>query len=195
MDQPSGQILVLSAPSGSGKTTLAGKVLARFSQFQFSVSATTRAPRHYEEHGKHYYFLDQEEFEMLIAKDGLLEWEEVYPGRYYGTLRTEIDRILAQQRFPVLDIDVEGGVNVKKDYGPQVVSVFIQPPSLNALEERLRKRQSESESDIRLRLQKAERELLYASKYDFIVVNDDLERAADELERIIRQTFAVREIR
>ncbi|MDP5169410.1 MAG: guanylate kinase [Bacteroidia bacterium] len=192
MAQASGHILILSAPSGAGKTTLAGKVLSRFSQFEFSVSATTRAPRHYEEHGKHYYFLDQEEFEELLEQDAFIEWEEVYPGRYYGTLRSEIDRILAHHHFPVLDIDVDGGVHVKRDYGDRAVSVFIQPPSIEALEQRLRNRKADSEEDIQQRLKKAAHELEYAQHYDFVVINDDLERAADELEGIIRQMFLVR---
>lgn len=189
MEQRGAEILILSAPSGAGKTTLAGKVLSRFSEFEFSVSATTRPPRSYEKEGVHYHFLTEERFRALIEEDGFIEWEEVYPGRFYGTLRSEIDRILGEGKFPVLDIDVEGGVHVKQDYGQRAMAVFVQPPSLEVLEERLRNRQSDSESDIQQRVSKAELELTYADKYDFAVVNDDLDRAAGELENLIRSQF------
>ncbi len=186
-----GQILILSAPSGAGKTTLAGKVLSQFPQFEFSVSATTRPPRHYESDGEHYYFLTQEAFRKLIDQDAFLEWEEVYQGRFYGTLRSEIDRILGKGGFPVLDIDVEGGLEVKRQYGARAVAVFIQPPSLEALEARLRARGSDSEADIRQRIEKASHELAFAGSYDHIVVNDHLDRAAEELAGIIRSLFLV----
>lgn len=189
MEQRGAEILILSAPSGAGKTTLAGKVLARFSEFEFSVSATTRPPRSYEKEGVHYHFLTEERFRALIDEDGFIEWEEVYPGRFYGTLRSEIDRILGTGKFPVLDIDVEGGVHVKEDFAQRAMAVFVQPPSLEVLEQRLRNRQSDSESDIRTRVSKAEHELSYADKYDFVVVNDDLDRAAEELEQLIRAQF------
>lgn len=191
MDQASGHILILSAPSGAGKTTLAGKVLSSFPEFEFSVSATTRPPREYEKQGVHYHFLKQAEFEKLISEGGFLEWEEVYPGRYYGTLRSEIGRILDKDHFPVLDIDVEGGVHIKNDFGDRAVSVFVNPPSLEALEERLRKRQADSEEDIQQRIKKAAHEMSYAPYYDHIVVNDDLDRAAEDLEAIIRKYFRV----
>lgn len=191
MDQTSGHILILSAPSGAGKTTLAGKVLSSFPEFEFSVSATTRPPRDYEEQGVHYHFLEQAEFEKLINEGGFLEWEEVYPGRYYGTLRSEIGRILDKGHFPVLDIDVEGGVHIKNDFGERAVSVFVNPPSLQALEERLRNRKADSEADIQQRIKKAAHEMSYAPYYDHIVVNDDLERAAADLEEIIRKRFRV----
>lgn len=191
MDQTSGHILILSAPSGAGKTTLAGKVLSSFPEFEFSVSATTRSPRDYEKQGIHYHFLEQSEFEKLIAEGGFLEWEEVYPGRYYGTLRSEIGRILDKGHFPVLDIDVEGGVHIKNDFGNRAVSVFVNPPSLKALEERLRKRKADTEADIQQRIKKAAHEMSYAPYYDHIVVNDDLDRAAEDLEAIIRKRFRV----
>lgn len=189
MEQRGAEILILSAPSGAGKTTLAGKVLSRFSEFEFSVSATTRAARSYEKDGVHYHFLSTARFQALIEADGFIEWEEVYPGRFYGTLRSEIDRILSNHQFPVLDIDVEGGLHVKQEYAQRALSVFVQPPTLDILEQRLRNRRSDSEADIRQRVAKAESELKYAEKYDFVVVNDDLTRAADELEAIVRTEF------
>ncbi len=189
MVQETGQILILSAPSGAGKTTLAGKVLSRFPRFEFSVSATTRPPRPYEEEGIHYYFLDLETFRQRINENGFIEWEEVYPNRFYGTLRSEIDRIIGKGHFPVLDIDVEGGVNVKQAFGLRAVSVFVRPPGMQALEERLRKRKSESDEEIHARLEKAAHELTYADQYDFVVVNDKLDEASRQLESIIRQRF------
>lgn len=144
--------------------------------------------------GQHYYFLSQPDFEEKIGTSQFLEWEEVYPGRYYGTLKSEIARIWAKGGFPVLDIDVEGGLRVKELYGDEAVAIFIQAPSLEALRQRLIGRGADSEADIQQRLDKAAQELTYAPRYDHIVVNDDLDRAAEELSLLIRQHFSLQSI-
>ncbi|MEL6671572.1 MAG: guanylate kinase [Bacteroidota bacterium] len=180
------KVFILSAPSGSGKTTLVGRVLADDPRFVFSVSATTRPPRDYEAHGLHYYFLEEADFREKIAQGAFLEWEEVYPGRFYGTLKAEIDRIMEAGQFPILDIDVEGGVNVKKIYGERAVSLFIQAPGLDALRSRLKERGADSPEEMEKRLAKAEYELAFAPQFDHIIVNDNLETAVQELKHWVR---------
>lgn len=181
MEKAKGKLFILSAPSGSGKTTLSNLLLKRYPQLSFSISATTRQPRDYEQEGLHYYFLSKERFQQCIAAEGFVEWEEVYAGTYYGTLKSEIDRIYAEGKCPILDIDVEGGVNLKQQYGEQAVAVFVQPPSLEALRERLVQRGTETEASLAKRLAKAEQELGYAQHFDHVIINDDLEAACDNL--------------
>ena len=180
------KIIALTAPSGSGKTTIAREVLAALPEMTFSVSATTRPRRDNEEHGVHYYFIAEDEFRALIAAEGFIEYEEVYPGRYYGTLREEVDRATASHPI-LLDIDVEGTLNVKRLYGEDALTIFIRPPSLEVLAERLRNRGTETEASLRVRLDRARHELSYAPQFDAIVVNDDLASAVDETIRLIRQ--------
>ena len=179
------QSIVISAPSGAGKSTIVGALLAKYPQLAFSVSACSRAPRGKEQNGVHYYFLEPSEFKQKIAQGAFFEWEEVYEGMYYGTLHTELERIWAADQVVVFDIDVVGGLKVKEKLKDATISIFIQPPSIAALEERLRKRQTDSEEKIKLRLQKAEEELSKAQLFDYVVVNDDLSRAIAEVEALI----------
>ncbi len=180
------KIIALTAPSGSGKTTIARRVLAAFPEMTFSVSATTRERRAHEKHGVHYYFVSEDEFRELIAAGELIEQEEVYPGRFYGTLRSEVEQ-KAETAPLLLDIDVEGTLNVKRLYGDDALAIFIEPPSLEVLAERLRRRNTETETSLRHRLDRARRELTYADRFDAVVVNDDLTQAVDETIRLVRQ--------
>lgn len=180
-----GKLVIFSAPSGSGKTTIVRELLKRFSCFEFSISATSRRPRGEERDGVDYYFLSDEEFRMRVERDEFVEWEEVYSGTCYGTLRSEMERIWAKGNVILFDVDVMGGINLKRLFGDDACSVFIMPPSVEELERRLRGRGTDAEEVIRKRIDKAEFELSKASEFDFTVVNDDLEQAVDEAKAII----------
>ncbi|MEM9718667.1 MAG: guanylate kinase [Bacteroidota bacterium] len=184
------KLLIVSAPSGAGKTTLVREVMHAFDMFEFSISATTRSPRGKEQEGVDYYFLDESNFKGKVEKGEFVEWEEVYPGRFYGTLKSEIQRILGEGKCPIFDVDVEGGLSIKKQYGIQAVAVFICPPSEQILEDRLRRRATDAPEEIARRLGKVKLELSYAEKFDHQVVNDILDRAVAELESLIKQEFA-----
>lgn len=176
-----GKLIIFSAPSGSGKSTIIGKLVSEFGlQAHFSISATSRAPRAGEVDGVHYYFLSEEDFRSRIEKGDFLEYEEVYAGHFYGTLRSEIDTNLEAGENVILDIDVKGAQNIKSVYGDQALSIFIQPPSLEALRDRLTARGTESPERIEQRLQRAETELSYASLFDRVVTNDDLGVACEQ---------------
>lgn len=182
-----GKIIIISAPSGCGKSTIINALLQRGEiDMQFSVSATNRPPREGEVHGVNYYFLSDDDFRKSISQDEFVEYEEVYPGRYYGTLKREISRIVDSGHNVVLDIDVKGGVNVKRMYGDEAVSVFIQPPSVEALRERLVGRGTESPEAIDQRVARAGFEISYAPQFDHTVVNDDLGRAIDNVSDILK---------
>lgn len=182
MEQKKGKILVFSAPSGSGKTTIVHYLMSQIENLHFSVSATSRAPRGAEQNGKDYFFLSPAEFRQLIAESAFIEYEEVYTDKFYGTLRSEVERQLAAGQNVVLDIDVKGAVNVKKIYGNEALLVFVQPPSLEVLRERLEKRATDAEDQIKMRLEKAAYEMTFAPQFDCVVVNDVLEVAqADAL--------------
>ncbi|MEM6763468.1 MAG: guanylate kinase [Bacteroidota bacterium] len=185
MEMKQGKVFIISAPSGAGKSTLARILLQKYDFFEFSISATTRPPRSYETEGVDYHFLSADIFRQKIMDHAFLEWEEVYPGRFYGTLQAEVDRILAAGRYPVFDVDVEGGLSIKEKYAEQAVSIFIMPPSREILKDRLRKRGTESESDIEKRYKKAEVEIAYASRYDHVVLNDELDHAVSQLMSIV----------
>ncbi len=173
-----GKLIIFSAPSGSGKTTLVHYLLSKPElKLAFSVSATSRAKRPNEENGKDYYFLSPDEFKARITKGDFLEWEEVYENQFYGTLRSEISRIHAEGNTVIFDVDVEGGLNLKKQFGDEALAVFVQPPSVKELENRLKKRDTESDESLAKRVAKAEEELTYANRFDVIVVNDNLEDA------------------
>lgn len=181
-----GKLIVFSAPSGSGKTTIVRALLENSElNIAFSISATSRAPRGKEVHGKDYYFLSPEAFEKAIKDEEFLEWEEVYPSQYYGTLKSEVDRLRDQGKNVVFDIDVQGGMSIKKAFGPDVLSIFVKPPSVEILAQRLTSRGTESDDKIKLRLDKAHQELSFAQSFDHILVNDQLERAIDQAKTLI----------
>lgn len=180
-----GKALIFSAPSGSGKSTIVHHILDKYPDMEFSVSATSRSPRGEEKDGVDYYFLSEEEFRARIAENGFVEHEEVYPGRFYGTLKSEIKRIWDAGHVVIFDVDVKGGVNLKKYFGKDALSVFIQAPSVEVLRERLVKRGTDSPEDIEKRVAKAAEEMTYAPQFDHILINDDLQQAFEEAEALV----------
>lgn len=187
MSQPKGKLIIFSAPSGSGKTTLVHHLLKTLPNLAFSVSATSRPPRGKEQDGKDYYFLTVDEFRTRIAAGDFLEFEEVYPGGFYGTLRSEVERLWADGKHVLFDIDVMGGLNLKEFFGPDALAVFVRVPDMEVLEQRLRGRGTDSEEKIRERLTKAEKEITVAPRFDRIIVNDNLDRACKEAEEAVRE--------
>lgn len=186
-----GKIIIVSAPSGCGKSTIINAIMERANvPLQFSVSATNREPRTGERNGVNYHFLTTEEFQLHIANGDFVEYEEVYPGRFYGTLRSEVEQRCANGENVVLDIDVKGGVNVKRIFGSKALSIFIMPPSVEELRRRLESRATDSADDIDRRVAKAEFEISFAPQYDTVVVNDNLAEAIDLTEsKIIEFTL------
>ncbi|MDE5734361.1 MAG: guanylate kinase [Duncaniella sp.] len=181
-----GKIIIISAPSGCGKSTIISAIMNKGCiDMQFSVSATNRGPRPGEKHGVNYYFLSDAEFQEAIASDAFVEYEEVYPGRYYGTLKSEVGRIMGEGHNVILDIDVKGGVNVKEMYGPEAISIFVAPPSIQTLRDRLEGRGTEEPEAVEQRLARAEYELSFAGRFDHVVVNDTLPEAVAEVESLI----------
>ncbi len=180
-----GKLIIFSAPSGSGKTTIVRHILEQFPDLEFSVSACSRPKRAGEVHGRDYYFLGREEFLEKIRQGEFVEWEEVYPGSYYGTLKSELKRIWDSGKHVVFDIDVAGGLNLKNQFGSRALAIFIRPPSLADLEKRLRGRSSESEEKLEERLKKAGSELACADRFDRIILNDKLNKAVDRAGRAI----------
>lgn len=172
--------IICSAPSGAGKTTLLRAVMEQVPALQFSVSATTRAPRPNEEEGRHYYFLTMEAFEAEIAQQAFVEYEEVYPGTFYGTLKRELSRIDAAGGVPLFEVDVKGGLALKRLFGANALAVFLAPPNIETLKQRLVSRGTETPEQIARRVMKAEWELAYQDRFDRIVVNEDLDRAVAE---------------
>lgn len=175
-----GKLIIFSAPSGSGKSTLVNYLMGQELNLAFSVSCTSRAPRGTEKHGVEYYFLSPEEFRQRIANDEFLEYEEVYTDKFYGTLKAEVERLSEAGYTVVFDVDVKGGVNIKKYYGDRALSLFIQPPSIEELSRRLHGRGTDAEEVIQQRLDKAAYELTFASQFDKVIVNDDLDKAKQE---------------
>ncbi|MDD4993722.1 MAG: guanylate kinase [Paludibacter sp.] len=182
-----GKLIIFSAPSGAGKSTLVQYLLGRGLDMEFSISATSRSPRGTERHGVEYYFLTPDEFRQKIKNQEFLEYEEVYPNCYYGTLRSEIERITSQGKNIVFDVDVVGGLNIKENFGDKALALFIAPPSIEVLHERLQNRGTDSAEMIEKRIGKADFEMTFAPQFDKIVVNDDLELAKAETERSIRE--------
>lgn len=182
------KLIVFSAPSGSGKTTIVRHLLNDTDlPLAFSISATTRKPRPGEVDGKDYYFLSVEAFKERIAKDAFVEWEEVYEGVLYGTLKTEIERIWNAHRAVIFDIDVEGGISIKQFFKEKALTVFVQPPSIEDLRNRLESRNTESQEQLEVRVNKASQELQKSTEFDTILINDQLEKALKEAEQIVAQ--------
>lgn len=180
------KMIIISAPSGAGKTTIVKHLLRQFPELGFSVSATSRAIREGELNGREYYFMSAEEFRLMIENNKLLEWQEVYPGSYYGTQVSEIERITSNGQFPVFDVDVVGGLNIKKMFGDNALAVFIRPPSFEILESRLRSRATDSEESLQKRLSKVKQELTYEYDFDQVIVNDKLEDALKHAEMLVK---------
>jgi guanylate kinase len=181
-----GKMVIISAPSGAGKSTMIRHLLEKGVKLEFSVSATTRKPRVNEKNGVEYYFLSVAEFKKKIAKGDFVEWEEVYKNQYYGTLKSEIDRIWAKGNHVLFDVDVKGGINLKKIFGHNAISIFIMPPSVRELEKRLLRRGTDDPSLIRTRVSKAAQEIKLADEFDNIVINDNLEMAEREVYDLVK---------
>lgn len=181
-----GKILIFSAPSGSGKTTIVRHLLnIEELSLEFSVSATTRSKRGSEVHAKDYYFLTVDEFKSKIKNNEFIEWEEVYKDNFYGSLKSEVERITNSGNHVVFDVDVVGGLNIKKQYGKNALSIFIMPPSIEELEKRLVKRSTDSAENIKTRIEKAKVEIGFADEFDVIIINDNLEEKLIEAEQIV----------
>lgn len=185
MNSAKQKMIVVSAPSGAGKTTIVKHLLKTFPQLGFSVSATSRKIREGEINGREYYFMTSDEFRLMISQGKLLEWQEVYPGSYYGTTVSEIDRISSNGQFPVFDVDVVGGLNIKKMFEDKALAIFIRPPSYEILESRLRSRATDSEESLQKRLNKVKWELTFEKDFDCVIVNDKLEDALQEAELLV----------
>lgn len=185
--QITGKCVIFSAPSGAGKTTIVHHLLTRNLGLEFSVSACSRDPRPNEVDGKDYYFLGLEGFKQKIEENALIEWEEVYTNNFYGTLHSELERIWAQGKTVIFDVDVIGGLNIKRLFKDKAFAVFVQPPSYEELEKRLRHRSTETEDKINQRMSKARKELSFAEEFDFVLVNDDLETACNDAEEKVRK--------
>lgn len=181
----SNKVIIFSAPSGSGKSTIVSHILKLHPEMEFSVSATSRAPRGQERNGIEYHFFTADEFRKMIAEDKFVEYEEVYAGSLYGTLKSEVQRIWDKGHVIIFDVDVKGGVNLKKYFGDKALSVFIQAPSVEELRKRLVARGTDSAEAIAKRVAKASEEMTYADKFDYILVNDDLQKAYAEAEKVV----------
>lgn len=179
------KVIIFSAPSGSGKSTIVSHILKLHPEMEFSVSATSRAPRGQERNGIEYHFFTADEFRKMIAEDKFVEYEEVYAGSFYGTLKSEVQRIWDKGHVIIFDVDVKGGVNLKKYFGDKALSVFIQAPSVEELRKRLVARGTDSAEAIAKRVAKASEEMTYADKFDYILVNDDLQKAYAEAEKVV----------
>ncbi|HRN36358.1 MAG TPA: guanylate kinase [Flavobacteriales bacterium] len=180
-----GKCIIVSAPSGAGKSTIVRYLLGCGLGLDFSISATNRPKRDHEQDGRDYFFITTAEFRQRIGAGAFVEWEEVYPGRYYGTLRAEIERIWANGRAPIFDVDVVGGLRLKEIFGEQALSIFVSPPTIEALEERLLLRGTETAETLRTRMDKAGQELAYSTRYDRILLNDDMQRACEEAHEVV----------
>lgn len=181
-----GKVIIVSAPSGAGKTSIVRHLLQAVPKLQFSISATTRAKRDYETDGKDYYFITSDEFKQRLDNDEFLEWQEVYENQYYGSLKSEVERIWQNGQTVIFDVDVLGGLNIKKFFGGQALAIFIEPPSIEELANRLRNRGTESPESFQKRLDKAEYELSFSPQFDKIILNDVLEQAQQETIQLVK---------
>lgn len=186
-DQQQRKLIILTAPSGSGKTSITRFLIAKYPKLSFSISATTRLPRGSEKNGVEYYFLSVEDFQHKISDNQFIEWEMVYEGKYYGTLKAELERIWNEGKVPVLDIDVKGAIHVQQQLPGDCLSLFVQPPSVEELRRRLESRGTESPENIATRVNKASYELSFREHFDRVIVNDDLEKACAETEKVIKE--------
>jgi guanylate kinase len=186
------RVLIISAPSGAGKSTLVNHLLASGLPLAFSVSATSRKPRGNETDGREYYFISAPEFRRRISRGEFVEWEEVYRNRYYGTLKSELERIAAGGKTPLFDVDVKGGINLKKIFAERALAIFIMPPSVEELRARLTKRGTDPEEDIDVRVQKAASEIMLACSFDRVIINDELEKSCDEITAVVREFLGIR---
>jgi guanylate kinase len=182
-----GKLVIFSAPSGAGKTTIVRQLLTEISKLEFSVSVASRPKRPNEIDGKDYYFIPVDEFKQKIKDDEFLEWEEVYENNYYGTLKSEVERIWAKGNSVIFDVDVVGGLNIKRYYKDRALAIFVMPPSVEELEKRLRNRSTESEMDLKRRIEKARHEITFAPEFDKIIVNDNLEKAVNEAKELVEK--------
>ena len=185
------KLFIFSAPSGAGKSTIVQHLMKQDLGLEFSISAASREPREGEEDGREYHFISPEKFRRMIKEDAFIEWEEVYPDQFYGTLYSEVELIWKRGRHAIFDIDVVGGLNLKKKYGERACAIFIQAPSQKVLEQRLRSRGTDDEASLKLRLGKAKFEMSHASHFDHIVTNDSLEKALAEAEKIVKDFRAL----
>lgn len=180
------KVLIFSAPSGAGKSTIVGHILGIWKDtMEFSISATSRAPRGTEQNGREYHFVSPDEFRRLISEDNFVEYEEVYKDHFYGTLKSEVERIWAAGHVIIFDVDVKGGVNLKKYFGEKALSIFIKAPSVETLRQRLVKRGTDSPEAIAERVEKASQEMEYAPQFDYVLINDDLATAFGEVEKVV----------
>lgn len=182
-----GKLFIFSAPSGSGKTTIVRSLLEKDLSLEFSISATSRPKRDNEVHGSDYHFLSVEDFKKKIENDEFVEWEEVYENRFYGTLKSELQRIWDKGKHVIFDVDVVGGLNIKKKYPKKALSVFVMPPNVEELKKRLILRSTDSAEDIETRIKKANEELTYADQFDIIIINNKLEDAIEESEAVVKK--------
>ncbi len=180
-----GKLIVITAPSGAGKTTIVRHLIKTFDFLGFSISATTREKRKHEEDGKDYYFMSVEEFKKMRRRRKFLEWEEVYDNQYYGTLKSEVERIWKEGKHIIFDVDVKGAKDIKKAYPDETLAIFVKPPSVEELFARLRNRKTETEASLKKRFARSKRELKYEKKFDKVLVNDDLEIALQEAEEMV----------
>ncbi len=182
-----GKLIILTAPSGSGKTSITGYLIRKYPALSFSISATTRAPRGTEQNGVEYYFLSVPDFQQKIQENAFIEWEMVYEGKYYGTLKTEIERIWNEGKVPMLDIDVKGAIHVQQQFAGDCLSIFIQPPSIEELRRRLINRGTETPESLETRVNKASYEMSFSHQFTCIIHNDQLEKACSDTEAVIKK--------
>ncbi|MCO5260519.1 MAG: guanylate kinase [Crocinitomicaceae bacterium] len=182
-----GKSIIFSAPSGAGKTTIVRYLLSQLKHLEFSISACSRSPRANEVDGKDYHFIGLEGFKQKIKENAFVEWEEVYTDNFYGTLTSELERIWEKGNTVVFDVDVIGGLNLKETLGDQALAVFVLPPSVEILKERLQSRSTESEEKIAMRISKAEYELSFKNQFDYVLLNDDLEKACQEAKKLVEE--------
>jgi guanylate kinase len=190
MEQTANKLLIITAPSGAGKTSITKHLMKRFPQLAFSISAATREPRAHEQNGVDYHFMTVADFKQKIQNDEFVEWEMVYEGKYYGTLKSEMQRIWNNKQVPILDIDVKGAIHVQGLYPQQTLSVFIEPPGIDELKRRLESRGTETAETLQARLNKASYEISFKHSFQKVIVNDELKKACAEAERIVEDFLA-----